>query len=347
MKALVIREFGGIEKLLYEDIQTPEPGPGQVLVKVFASGVNHLDHDLREGISGIDVKFPHIPGVEGAGEVVKLGQGVTSTSIGARVAIHFAQGDPRSDMWLSGLDGVDFTHGRIGASRWGTHAEYCVADETSLINLPNGVDYEIAAASIIGLGTAWHMTVSLGNIKAGQTVLINAAGSVVGSSAIQVAKLHGARIIATAGSKEKLDFAKKIGADEVINYSESNIFEATQELTNGRGVDLVIESVGGKVLSQSVDSVCLNGKLITCGAHAGEIVELNIIEIFRKHMMIHGSHLAGRLEISHVLELVRRKKLQPIICNKFLLSEAKEAAKRTAERNVFGKMILMPRSASN
>ena len=142
MKAITIHEFGGIDKLLYEDLEVPKPGNGQVLVKIFASGVNHLDHDLREGISGIDVKFPHVLGVEGVGEIVELGGGVNQSSLGDRVAIHFAQGNPRSDMWLSGLDGVDFSHGRIGASRWGTHSEYCVAEETSLIDLPENISYE-------------------------------------------------------------------------------------------------------------------------------------------------------------------------------------------------------------
>ncbi len=342
MKAIVIHEFGGIDKLRYEEIETPEPGDGQVLVKIFASGINHLDHDLREGVSGIDVKFPHVLGVEGVGEVAAIGNGVTQSSIGDRVAIHFAQGNPKSDMWLSGLDGVDFTHGRIGASRWGTHAEYCVAEETSLINLPKNLPYEQAAGSVIGLGTAWHMTVTLGKIQAGQNVLINAAGSVVGSSAIQIAKLHGAKIIASAGSQQKLELAKQIGADEVINYSNEDIFEKIMDITNEKGVDLVIESVGGEVLIQSINAVSLNGRLITCGAHAGETVPINIIELFRKHMLIQGSHLAGRREIAHVLKLVAQEKLSPVIDTVYPLAEAKIAAQKTANRDVFGKLILTP-----
>tara|TARA_Y100001970_G_scaffold294368_1_gene451840 strand:+ start:24003 stop:25031 length:1029 start_codon:yes stop_codon:yes gene_type:complete len=342
MKAIVLHEFGGIEKLLYQDIETPKPGPGQVLVKIHASGINHLDHDLREGISGIDLNFPHVIGVEGAGEVAELGDGSNRFSIGDRVAIHFAQGDPTSDMWLSGLDGVDFTHGRIGASRWGTHAEFCVVEETSLITIPTNISYEKAAASIIGLGTAWHMTVNLGQIQAGQKILINAAGSVVGSSAIQVAKLHGAHIIATVGSEQKMSKAKDIGADVVLNYSSDNIFESIQDITNGKGVDLVIESVGGDIFAQSVKSVCLNGRLVTCGAHAGETVPINIIELFRKHMMIHGSHLAGRKEIRHILGLIADDQLTPVIDSTFPLSKIVEAAKKTANRDVFGKMLLLP-----
>ena len=137
MKAVVIRAHGGVETLLYEEVETPEPGPGEVLVRIRASGVNHLDHDVREGSSGIPVTLPHVPGSEGVGEVAALGPGVDGPAPGTRVAIDFAQGDPLSEPWLSGLDGVDFTHGRIGAGQWGTHAEYCVSHALSLIPLPD------------------------------------------------------------------------------------------------------------------------------------------------------------------------------------------------------------------
>ena len=342
MKAVVLREHGGIDKLLYEDVQTPRPGPGEVLVKIGASGVNHLDHDLREGISGFELALPHVMGVEGVGEVVELGEGVLSAKVGDRVAIDFAQGDPQSNMWLSGLDGVDFTYGRVGASQWGTHAEYCRCLATSLIPLPDGMSYETAAASIVGFGTSWHMTVSLGQVQADKTVLINAAGSVVGTAAIQVAKLHGARVIATAGSDAKLEKAKELGADEVINYTTQSIREEALRMTDGFGVDLCIESVGGDVLVQSIDAVCENGRLITCGAHAGEVVPINIIELFRKHMMLHGSHFAGKREVAHVLKLIHEGKMTPVINAVMPFSEVREAARKTAERDVFGKMVLIP-----
>ena len=212
MKAVVIRAHGGVENLLYEEVETPEPGPGELLVRIRASGINHLDHDVREGVSGIPVTLPHVPGSEGVGEVAALGPGVSGPAPGTRVAIDFAQGDPLSEPWLSGLDGVDFTHGRIGAGQWGTHAEYCISHTLSVIPLPDDLPFETAAAGMIGLGTAWHMTVALGRVQAGQTVLVNAAGSVVGSSAIQVALLHGARVIASAGSAAKLQKARDLGA---------------------------------------------------------------------------------------------------------------------------------------
>ena len=154
-------------------------------------------------------------------------------AIGTRVAIDFAQGDPLSEPWLSGLDGVDFTHGRIGAGQWGTHAEYCVSHALSVIPLPEGLSFETAAAGMIGLGTAWHMTVALGRVQAGQTVLVNAAGSVVGSSAIQVALLHGAQVIASAGSAAKLEKARELGAAETIDYTRQSIRDEAPRLTDG------------------------------------------------------------------------------------------------------------------
>ena len=342
MKAIVIRAHGGVRNLLYEEIETPRPGRGEVLVRIRASGINHLDHDVREGSSGIPVTLPHVPGCEGVGEIAALGPGVESPPPGARVAIDFAQGDPQSEPWLSGLDGVDFSHGRIGAGRWGTHAEYTVSHAQSVIPLPDDLPFETAAAGMVGLGTAWHMAVTLGGVQAGQTVLVNAAGSVVGSSAIQIAALHRARVIATAGSDAKLEKAKALGASEAINYERQSIRDEALRMTGGRGVDLVIESVGGEVLRQSIDAVCFNGRLITCGAHAGEVVPINIIELFRKHMTLHGSHFCGRRELRRVFALMAEGTLAPVIHKVYPLAEIQEAARRTANRDVFGKMVLVP-----
>ena len=342
MKAVVIRAHGGVENLLYEEVETPEPGPGEVLVRIRASGINHLDHDVREGISGIPVTLPHVPGGEGVGEVAALGPGVGGPAPGTRVAIDFAQGDPLSEPWLSGLDGVDFTHGRIGASQWGTHAEYTASNALSVIPLPDELPFETAAAGMVGFGTAWHMTVTLGRVQAGQTVLVNAAGSVVGSSAIQVALLHGARVIASAGSAAKLEKARELGAAETVDYTRQSIREEALRMTDGRGVDLVIESVGGDVLRQSIDAVCFNGRLVTCGAHAGEEVPINVIELFRKHMTIHGSHFCGRRELARIFALMAEGRLKPVIDTVYPLAEIRTAARKTAERDVFGKMVLLP-----
>ena len=342
MKAVVIREHGGIQNLLFEDIDTPKPGTGEVLVRIRATGLNHFDHDIREGVSGITHKLPHVPGVEGVGEIAELGPGVDEVNAGDRVAINFFQSCGKCRMCLSGLDGICLNGKRIGVTEWGTFAEYTLCEAANVLPLPAALPYETAAASLTCFSTAWHMTVTLGRVTAGMDVLVNAAGSGVGSSAIQVAKLHGANVIASAGSDQKLKLAKELGADGVINYEAQDLAEEAIRLTDGKGPDLVIESVGGDVLLKSIDAAAFNGSVITCGAHAGEIVDLNVIELFRKHVRLQGSHYASKVEVAHVLNLVAEGKLKPVIHKVAPLSEIQDMARLTANRTFFGKMVLLP-----
>lgn len=342
MKAVVIHEHGGIDKLVYQDIDTPRPGFGDVLVRITAAGVNHFDHDIREGVSGIKHVLPHILGVEGVGEIVELGEGVGDINIGDRVAINFLQACGRCRMCLSGLDGICLGGKRMGVTEWGSYAEYAICEARNAIPLPDDLSDETAAASMLCFSTAWHMTANLGAVRAGEDVLVNAAGSGVGSSAIQVAKLHGARVIASAGSDAKLDLAKDLGADEVINYTTQNLAETAKSATGGKGVDLVIESVGGDILLGSIDALAFNGRLVTCGAHAGERVELDVIELFRKHIRLQGSHYASKVEVAHVFDLVAQGKLKPVIHQIFPLADVQSAAAMTVDRSVFGKLVLIP-----
>ena len=342
MEAVVIRQHGGIDKLLYTDVATPQPGTGEVVVRVRAAGINHFDHDIREGISGITHALPHVPGIEGAGEVAAVGAAVAGIAVGDRVAVNFMQVCGHCAMCLSGLDGVCQAGRRMGVTRWGSYAEYVLCDATGVIPLPPGLAFETAAASMLCFGTAWHMTVTLGQVSAGMDVLVNAAGSGVGSSAIQVAKLHGARVIASAGSGAKLELATQLGADAVVNYTAQDLAQEVLRLTAGKGADLIIECVGGAVLSHSIDAAAVNGRLITCGAHAGEHIDLNVIELFRKHMRLQGSHYASKLEVGHVLGLVADGKLSPVIHATYALADVKEAAVLAANRSFFGKMVLLP-----
>ena len=208
--------------------------------------------------------------------------------------------------------------------------------------MPDGLDFETAAAGHLCFATAWHMAVTLGNIHAGQDVLVNAAGSGVGSSAIQIAKLHGANVIASAGSDEKLTRAKELGADGVINYTSEDLAEQAVALSGGKGPDLVIESVGGEVLQKSLQAVAKAGMVVTCGCHAGETVEVDVIGLFRKHVRFQGSALASLEETGEVFRLMASGKLKPMIHAALRLEKAAEAAALTANRNFFGKMVLMP-----
>jgi NADPH:quinone reductase-like Zn-dependent oxidoreductase len=342
MKAIVIREHGGLDKLSWSEVPTPEPGPGQALVRIRAAGANHFDHDIREGISGIKHAMPHVLGIEGVGEVAVLGPGVTGHRVGDRVIIYATQFCGHCHVCLAGLEGTCMNRSLMGVQIWGCFAEYALCNANQLIALPDDVSFESAAASVICYGTAWHMAVWHGGVEAGQTVLVNAAGSGVGMSAIQIAKLHGAIVIASAGSDAKLDKARALGADHVINYRNQAIGAECLRLTGGRGVDLVIESVGGEVLIQSIEALAFNGKLVTCGAHAGETVPLNVIELFRKHIRLQGSHYASRLEVKRVFELVAEGRLKPVIHGVYPMKDYAEVAALVANRDFFGKMVVVP-----
>ena len=342
MKAIAIRDHGGLDKLRYDEVPTPEPGPGEVLVRVRAAGANHFDHDIREGVSGIKHRMPHVLGIEGVGEVAKLGPGVAGPQVGERVAIYAVRFCGHCHVCLAGLEGICVNRRLMGVQVWGCFADYALCAADQLIPLADNVSFETAAASVICYGTAWHMAVTLGAVEAGQTVLVNAAGSGVGMSAIQVAKLHGARVIASAGSDAKLAKARELGADETINYRTQKIGAECLRLTNGRGVDLVIESVGGEVLQQSIEALAFNGSLITCGAHAGETVPVNMIEFFRKHIRLQGSHYASRREVQRVFELLAAGKLKPVIHSVYPLKDYAKVAALVANRDFFGKMILVP-----
>jgi len=342
MKAIHIRSHGGLDALRFDDVQTPKPGPGEALVRIRAAGANHFDHDIREGVSGIKHQMPHVLGIEGVGEVAELGPGVTDHKVGDRVIIYAVKFCGRCHVCLSGLEGTCMDRSLMGVQIWGCFGEYARCNANQLMPLPANVSYETAAASVICYGTAWHMAVWHGKVQAGQTVLVNAAGSGVGMSAIQIAKLHGANVIASAGSEAKLAKARELGADEIINYRTHKISTECLRLTGGRGVDLVIEHVGGDVLIQSIEAAAFNGTVVTCGAHAGEIVPINVIELFRKHVRLQGSHYASRIEVGRVFELVSAGALKPVIHGVYPMKDYSKVAALVANRDFFGKMVLVP-----
>lgn len=339
MKAVLVHDYGGIDKLRHEETPTPKPGHGQILIRMRMAAVNHFDHDIREGISQIERPLPHVLGVEGVGEVEEVGEGVTRVAPGDRV-VPYNLFCGRCRPCLAGLENICLGNRKLGVNEWGTYAQYVRVGEQHVVPVPDGLSIEKAAASPICFGTAWQMTVALGRIQAGEDVLINAIGSGVGSSALQIAKLHGARVIASAGSQAKLERAIAMGADAGIDYTRQNLAAEVRRLTDGKGADLAIESVGGEVLTESLDALRHGGRLVTCGAHAGETVPLDVIDLFRKQITIHGNHYAPRLQVAHVLKLVAEGKLAPAIHATFDLADVQDAARATADRSVFGKMLL-------
>ena len=344
MKAIVLHEHGGVEQLRYEEVETPVPGPGQLLINIKSIGLNHFDLDCREGISGYDFNLPHVMGCEGAGVVSAAGPGVTQFKPGDRVipilTINFGICRQRVCNCLLGRDNICHQFDKLGVSRWGTYAEQCLIEERNTIPMPDGLSFEDAAGGQVALVTAWEMMVNKGRVRAGEEVLINAAGSGVGSACLQIAALHGARIIATAGSDEKLERARAAGAEVTINYNTQDVVAEVMKATGGRGVDLVMEMVGGRVLQQSLEAVTLGGRVVVCGAHAGEQVEIDMIQFFRKEIAMSSVHFAPRATNALVLNMIAEGRLKPIIHRRFHISEMAQAHDMLASRNFYGKIVI-------
>ncbi len=342
MKAVRFHEFGGPEVLRLEEAPDPIPAPGEILLGVRACGLNHLDLDCRAGVSRLPLVLPHTLGREIAGEVLALGPGVGSVGIGARVLAHIAPACGQCAACLAGRDNLCQNPKLPGIHRPGGYAELAVVSAWGIEAIPPQLSFQEAAAVPIAFGTAWHMLITRGRLRAGETVLIQAAGSTIGSAAIQVARLAGARIIATAGSEAKLAKAKALGAHESVNYREDDLLAAVRTHTDGRGVDLVFEHIGGELFTQSLACLVPGGRLAVCGAHAGEVVPFDLIEFFRREIDLLGSFRATSTELRQVFGLVVEGRLHPVIHATFPLAEAAEAHRVMERREPFGKLVLVP-----
>lgn len=343
MKVAWFHKFGGPEVLVYEEAPKPVPQAGEALVRVRAVGINHVDLDHRAGTSRIPVTFPHILGREFAGEIAGLKGDAGSFKEGDRVWVTCRLPCRKCELCLAGRDNLCVQEGYFGLDIPGGYAEYVSVPIANLNQLPSHVSYEDAAAAQIAFGTAWHVLINRGGLQAGQTVLIQAAGSGIGSAAVQVAKLAGvSAIFATASSEKKLEQAKALGANHLINYSKVNFAERVMELTGGRGVDVIMEHIGGEVFTRSLQCLARGGIIITVGAHAGEVVEFDIIPFFRRELRLSGSKNASVLELRKIMDLVADGKLKPVIHKAFALAQAAEAHRVVDSRDFFGKVILLP-----
>jgi NADPH:quinone reductase-like Zn-dependent oxidoreductase len=340
MKVAWFHKFGGPEVLVHEEAPNPAPKPGEALVRVRAVGINHVDLDHRAGTSRIPVTFPHILGREFAGEVAG---NAGSFKEGDRVWVTCRVPCRKCELCLAGRDNLCLQEGYFGLDIPGGYAEYVAVPIANLNALPAHVSYENAAAAQIAFGTAWHVLINRGGLQAGQTVLIQAAGSGIGSAAVQVAKLAGAAmIIATASSEKKLEQAKALGATHLINYSREKFADQVMALTGGRGVDVVMEHIGGEVFTESLKCLARGAIIVTVGAHAGEVVQFDIIPFFRRELRLAGSKNASVLELRKVMGLVADGKLKPVIHKALPLSQAAEGHRVVDSRDFFGKVILLP-----
>jgi NADPH:quinone reductase-like Zn-dependent oxidoreductase len=342
MKVSWFHRFGGPEVLVCEETRKPTPEVGEAVVRVRAVGINHVDLDVRAGTSRIPVRFPHILGREFAGEVAAIWDRASPLKEGDRVWVSCRLPCGTCEFCLSGRDNICEREGYFGLDLPGGYAEFVKVPVSSLQRLPSHVSFQDAAASQIAFGTAWHVLINRGGLRAGNTVLIQAAGSGIGSAAIQVASLAGTTIFATASSEQKLLRAKALGAHHLINYSEENFAQRVLELTGGKGVDVIMEHIGGNVFTRSLECLKTDGVVVTVGAHAGEVVPFDIIPFFRRELRLVGSKNATLTELRKVMGFVAEGRLKPVIHRTFPLAEAAEAHRVVDSRDIFGKVLLLP-----
>jgi NADPH:quinone reductase-like Zn-dependent oxidoreductase len=340
MKALAFTEFGGPDKLQLQDVPDPAPGPGEVLVRVRACALNRLDLFVREGIPALKTPLPFWTGCDIAGEVVELGAGVPGVKVGARVAVNPNLTCDRCEFCARGESSLCVRYGILGEHVPGGLAERVKVRADRVLALPDHVSYTDAASFILTNMTAWRMVVTQGQVRPGQDVLIPGVGGGVSSTAVQIAKLCGARVLVTSSSDEKLARARGLGADVLINYRAEDWAKAVFDATGRRGVDVVIENVGAATWKQSVRSVKKGGRLVTCGATTGPIGETDIRIVFWNQISIVGSTMASDAEFHDVMRLFFQGRLRAIVDEVVPLAEGAAAQQRLAEGKQFGKIVL-------
>jgi NADPH:quinone reductase-like Zn-dependent oxidoreductase len=341
MRAVVVHEFGNRDVLSVEEVADPAPGVGEVLVDVTATALNHLDVDVREGVSRFPIEFPHILGVEPVGRIAALGDGVDGWQVGDRVAIYLIATCGACVYCRTGRESLcTAPDWFVGMGSGGAYAEKVICKTSQLVRIPDGVTDVEAAASNIAFGTAWHMLVTRAKLRPGESVLVSSVGSGIGSAAVQVAKHAGAFVIGSASRDDKLARAAELGLDVGINYTTHDVVEEVMRHTDGHGVDVVYEHVGGELFQHGLDSLAKDGRLVVCGAHAGEVVPFDIIPFFRRQLQVIGSFVYDRNELATCFELVARGALKPQVAATFPLEEAAQAMTLMESREFFGKIVL-------
>lgn len=319
----------------------PEPGPGQVRVRIRAVAVNHLDIWVRRGGPAFHLEYPHRLGSDIAGTVDAVGPGATAV-VGANVVVQPALSCGRCAACLGGHDNLCRFYKILGENTQGGYAERIVVPEVNLAPYPERLDFVHAAASILPFLTAWQMVVHKARVAPGDVVLVQGAGSGIGVAAIQIAKLHGARVIATASTAAKLERARALGADEVIDYTQTDFAAAARALTGKRGVDAVIEHVGGDTFVGSIKATRNGGRIVTCGATAGFHPAIDLRHVFFRQLEILGSTMGSKADLLAVLAHVQAGRLSPVVDRVLPLAQVADAHRQLEERAVFGKVVLEP-----
>ena len=342
MKAIRFHEHGDVSVLNYEEVETPKIAADEVLVQVKSCALNRLDIFVRQGIPGMKIPLPHISGSDLSGIVSETGSAVKNVKVDDMVLAAPGIGCGTCKECLDGRDNSCRQYTLIGYMIDGGYAEYVKLPARNAIPIPEGMNFNEAAAVPLVFLTAWHMLNTRVKLQRNETVLVHSAGSGVGSAAIQIGKMLGARVITTAGTEEKLEKARELGADETINYVKDDFYAKVKFLTDRRGVDVVFEHVGSATFDKSILSLAINGRLVTCGATTGYKTSIDLRYIFAKQLAIFGSYMGGLGELLEVLKFFPTGQLKPVIDRQFPLKEAANAQLRMTERKQFGKIILNP-----
>jgi NADPH:quinone reductase-like Zn-dependent oxidoreductase len=340
MKAIVFEQHGSPDVLKYIDVPQPVIRPNEVLVRVKACALNHLDLWVRQGLPGVSFPLPHIPGSDVAGEIAQVGSDVTTVKVGQKVVLAPGVSCGKCLACVSGLDNRCRQFTNLGYMIDGGCAEFVRVPEVNCLPYPENLSFEEAAAVPLVFQTAWHMLVGRAQLQPGEDVLILGASSGVGSAAIQIAKVFGARVITTAGTDEKLQKAKRLGADHGINHKSQKIREEVRRITNKRGVDVVFEHVGTATWDESIASLAPSGRLVTCGATTGFDAKIDLRFLFSRQISLLGSYMGTKSELHTVLKLVAAGRLKPIVDRVFPLAEAAAAHAYLESSSQFGKVVL-------
>jgi NADPH:quinone reductase-like Zn-dependent oxidoreductase len=342
MRGIIIRRHGGLDALEQADLPLPAPGPGAAVVEVRAVGVNHLDLWVRRGVPGHTFPLPLVPGCDVAGVVREVGAGADPALVGTEVVVAPGVSCGRCTACLAGADHRCRDYGILGESRDGGGAERIAVPVQNLLPKPPALSFAQCAAVGIPFLTAWHMLVSRAEVQPGETVLVRAGGSGVGSAAIQIARLWGATVITTVGSDTKAEKARALGAEHVYNYATTDVVREIKALTAGRGVDVVIDHLGAETFPSSLRALAWHGRFVTCGATVGAEVTLNLRQLFFKSLSLLGSTMGSRAELALVLGHVAAGRLRPVIDRVLPFAQVASAHRLLEERQVFGKLVLEP-----
>ena len=340
MKVVLFHNHGDESVLEISDFPIPEPDQGQVLVRLKAAALNHLDLWVREGWPGLELEYPHIPGADGAGEIAALGSGVSGWSVGDRVVINPNLSCGKCEYCLAGYDNRCQDWGLLGETRRGTYAEYIAVPERNLLALPDDIDEHTAAAAALVFLTAWHSLITRGDLKPGETVLVVGASGGVNLASIQVAKLGGATVYVVGSHPDKLALAGSLGSDYLIDRTEQP--DWSQEvylMTEKRGVDIIVDNVG-TTFPDSLRAARRGGRILTVGNTGNPIIEIDNRYIFAKHLSLIGSTMGTHSDFKKVMELVFSGRLQPVLDQTYPLAEAGAAQERLARGEQMGKITL-------